>query len=403
MIVNLRQLTFFLLALSIFLSSCDNEPEIKIAERITLVDATSILKKTSAELESAIKASGLPVPGGLIQYDVEVFKVTYKTIYKDAEVTASGLVVIPKTNNSIGVVSFHHGTISANKDAPSLLSTSDLTLTVYAALASPGFIAVIPDYIGFGSSAAIPHPYYVEKANATFVIDNIKAAKELALENKIKLNGKLFLAGYSQGGYITMATHKYIEENGFSDFNLIASFPASGGYDVKGIQKYFFEQQNYDEPFYIAYVANSYKNYYGWSGSAFSDFFNAPYAAKIPNLFNGVFSGSQINDQLTNSIEELLTSDIRANINLDSKYTYITSALEENSLLDWTPTKPMFMYHGDLDFTVPYQNSVETYNRLIANGASPQIVTLTPISFATHATGVVPYLNDFINKLIALK
>jgi hypothetical protein len=200
-----------------------------------------------------------------------------------------------------------------------------------------------------------------------------------------------------------MATHKYIEANGLPGFSLTASFPASGGYDVKGMQEYFFEQDTYDQPFYIAYVANAYKNYYGWENEAFSDFFNEPYAGRIPGLFNGTLTGSQVNAQLTNSIDQLLTADIRANIDADTRYDYITTALEENSLLDWTPTKPVYMYHGNLDFTVPYQNSVDTHAQFIANGASPQIVTFTALPFATHSTGVIPYLNEFITKLIELK
>ena len=72
-------------------------------------------------------------------------------------------------------------------------------------------------------------------------------------------------------------------------------------------------------------------------------------------------------------------------------------------MLDWVPTKPMFMYHGDADTTVPYQNSVDTYNHFIASGASPQVVRLKALPGADHGSGVFPYLEDFIKEALPLQ
>src|SRR4029078_9011448 len=127
--------------------------------------------------------------------------------------------------------SFQHGTIAAHSQAPSVLPLNSSELILYAALASPGFITDAPDFIGFGSSSNVMHPYYVQDLTASAVIDMLKAAKELAREKGITFNSKLFLSGYSQGGYATMATHKAIEKNGLDGYDLIASFPSSGGYD----------------------------------------------------------------------------------------------------------------------------------------------------------------------------
>jgi len=63
----------------------------------------------------------------------------------------------------------------------------------------------------------------------------------------------------------------------------------------------------------------------------------------------------------------------------------------------------MFMYHGDADVTVPYDNSVITYQKLIANGASTSVLSLTPLPGKDHATGVLPYIEDFIPKMLQLK
>jgi len=384
-----------------FATSCTDEDE--GPKRVVLVEATSVISRTASELKSYLKASPMDVDENMLRYDVEIFRVKYKTMFKGSSITASGIVVLPKTEDEVGMTSFQHGTIVTQADAPSALDAGDLELILYAALSSSGFIAVVPDFIGFGESKLFFHPYYVEEATASAVIDNLKAARELAAEKNVKFNERLFLAGYSQGGYVTMATHKSLEADPVDGFDLIASFPASGGYDVKGMQEYFFDQDFYTEPYYIAYVAQSYKSYYGWNESVIVQFFNDPYASRIPGLFNGTNNSATINGQLNANIPLLIKEDLLDNIDSDEQYGFLVDAFEENSLLDWTPKEKMFMYHGDEDVTVPYENSVNTYNYFLNEGASPNTVTLLTIEGADHGSGVYPYLEDFLGKLLVLK
>jgi hypothetical protein len=145
----------------------------------------------------------------------------------------------------------------------------------------------------------------------------------------------------------------------------------------------------------------SYQSYYNWSG-VLSDFFNEPYASNIPALFNGTKGAGEINAQLTENISELLKPDLIEHIDTDAKYKYLVDAFLENSLLDWTPKVKMYMYHGDEDTTVPYQNSISTYNELIANGASTSVVTFTPLPGADHGSGIFPYLEQMIPKILEL-
>ena len=386
------------IALIQLLSGC-KENHVKPAN-LFLSSAEVIQTRQLSELQALVAGTSLQV---FLKYDVTIYSITYKTTYKDQNIIASGLVALPKTTLSVPMVSFQHGTIAAHSEAPSLSPLTSTELLIYGGLASPGFIAVIPDFIGFGSSANLLHPYYVEEATASAVTDMIKAAKELAIEQNINFNGNLFLAGYSQGGYATMAAHKSIEQNGLPGITLIASFPAAGGYDVKAMQEYFFGLQKYDEPFYIAYVAQAYKTYYPSWTPPLSDFFNEPFASKIPGLFDGNKNGGQINNELTNTITGLLNTSLLSGIDTNMKYKYIVDAFHENSLVDWKPTVKIFMYHGDQDVTVPYNNSVITLNKLLSNGTSPQIVSLTKLSGADHGSGVIPYLQLFIPKMITLK
>ena len=58
------------------------------------------------------------------------------------------------------------------------------------------------------------------------VIDMLRAVKHFCNQNNfIQFNEQLFLEGYSEGGYVTMAAVKEIEENLSDEFNITMSFP----------------------------------------------------------------------------------------------------------------------------------------------------------------------------------
>jgi pimeloyl-ACP methyl ester carboxylesterase len=348
-----------------------------------------------------VQLSGIDVDPNEFLYDIDIYKIVYNTDYDGSTIQASGLVALPKTTQEVGMLSFHHGTITNHADAPSNFSPSDYNTVSYAAMASVGFIGAIPDYLGFGSSSSILHPYYVEELTASTVIDMLKAARELSQEKDVQFNGKLFLAGYSEGGYVTMATHKAIEENGLDDFTLIASFPGAGAYDLKAMQEHIFSLDVYGDPHYLAYMARAYQIHYD-QDDLLTDFFKEPYASRIPGLFDGQKGADQINAQLTSSIDELIHEDVLNNINTDPQYAYLVKAFTENSLTDWTPQIKMYMYHGLGDTTVPFQNSVTTFNKLLANGASSSTVTLISLE-GTHSSAIEPYIADLIEKLLTLK
>jgi hypothetical protein len=198
-----------------------------------------------------------------------------------------------------------------------------------------------------------------------------------------------------------MAAHKAIEENNLEGFDLIASFPGAGAYDLKGVQEYIFDLQQYDNPHYLAYIARAYQLEYD-QDNLLTDFFKEPYATRIPSLFDGQKGADAIDAQLTSTLADLIQPDILNNIDTDQKYAYLRNAFSENSLTDWTPRSKMFMYHGLSDETVPYQNSVDTYNKLLNNGASLNTISLTSLE-GTHSTAIEPYIADFIPKLLTLQ
>ncbi|MEL6559382.1 MAG: lipase family protein [Bacteroidota bacterium] len=387
------------------LSACGGDDESPADEGLApekLISADLVSSTPASTLQLALNFANINLSPQTFQYDIDLYRINYKTNYQGEEITASGLIAIPKTSDPLDVISVQHGTIGADSEAPSNLPATDSFLFLLQAVASTGFVAIAPDFIGFGSSSEIVHPYYVEQLTATAILDNITAGLEFSDQLELNVNQQLFLAGYSQGGYATMATHKYIEENNLTVFGLVASFPASGGYDLKGFQEIIFDLDTYHQPFYLAYISYAYQTAFEFE-QPLSLLFNEPFASEIPSLFDGSNTGDQINDRLSDDLSVLLNPGFLNGIDSDADYQFMANALVDNSLLDWTPTIPMYMYHGDADITVPYQTSVSTYNRLLENGASTDVVSFTNLEGRNHTTGLTPYIEAFVPIMLDLK
>ena len=384
------------LLLFLFLFSCNNQDELTRAYIDTYTKLFSISKENILEIVQNSEYGNL---NEYLQYDISLYTITYNTTYKGQNIKASGLVAFPDTDKGMPILNFNHGTTSLHADAP----TEDLIqYSFFSNAASAGYIFVIPDYLGFGVSDNIVHPYYRSDITGQTIVDMIRAAKELAAIEGYNFNGDVFLSGYSEGGFATMSAHYNMEKNNYSGLNLVASAPASGGYDITGMLDYFISKETYHVPYYIAYVAMGYKTSYDWS-LPLSSIFNEPYASIIPEYFNGKYSGYEINSVLSDDMSELLTSNFINNIYTDADLKIIVDAFEENSLDQWIPKNKMIMYHGTDDITVPYQNSVDTYNSFISLGADKNIVEFIDLVGENHSSGSLPYVVSLFDEFEKLK
>ena len=384
------------LLLAILLFSCESQDELT---RVHIDTYTKLFSITKDNVITIVQDSEFENLKSYLDYGISLYTISYNTTYKGKNIKASGLVAFPDTDKGMPILNFNHGTTSLHADAP----TEDLIqYSFFSNAASAGYIVVIPDYLGFGVSDDIVHPYYRSDITGQTVVDMIRAAKELARIEGYNFNGDVFLSGYSEGGFATMSTHHNMEQNNYKGLNLIASAPASGGYDITGMLDYFLSKETYHVPYYIAYVAIGYKTSYDWD-LPLSAMFNEPYSDLIPSYFNGKYSGYEINSILTDNLSLLLTSNFRNNIYSDPDLKVIVDAFEENSLDNWIPKKKMLMYHGTDDITVPYQNSVDTYNNFISLGADKSKIEFIQLQGENHSSGSIPYIIDIFDRFNELK
>ena len=265
----------------------------------------------------------------LIVNDITVYKIVYKTTVNNQEINASGLVCVPATPGDYPVLSFQNGTNTVNANAPSEIP-ADYSYQMIELIASLGYIVVISDYPGFGASSSIPHPYLVKEPTVRSLVDNLYAVKELASSELpgINLINEYYLLGYSQGGWATLALHKALETDYSEDFDLIGSACGAGPYNIYLLMQGMINVTTYPMPVYLGYIVNAYTAYNQFTNPV-TDIFNEPYASRISSLYTGLLTSSEINDQLTTSIPDLINPDFLAGFESAPEYSSVRDALNQ--------------------------------------------------------------------------
>ncbi len=259
----------FLFVLLLFVS-CNNNENLPVEpqsfSRGDIVSTSSLGSYKAEFIKSSLSAYDLNIE---IKYSVNVFKIVYKTVDANGNiVTASGALFVPVGKDNLSLMSLQHGTQTKKTKVGSANVQDAFEGFISAGL---GYYTLVPDYLGLGESQIL-HPYHIAKLSAETVIDFIRACRKEASKQSIKLNGQVFLAGYSEGGYVTMAAHREIQKNYSEEINVTASAPMAGAYDLYSTAKTILKNKNYDMPSFLAFLIVAYNNYYGWN--KLNTFFN---------------------------------------------------------------------------------------------------------------------------------
>ncbi len=401
--------TFFLILIAYFFSSCEKldtnkdggqDEQISYLTGYNLENSYYTQYISLALSQFAGVYDGLDGIGENVEYGVDVYSISYNTTFKGEQQAASGLVCLPSGDGPFPVMSFQNGTNTLNSNAPSVAPNYQFYILLEM-IASTGFAVVIPDYLGFGASSDMFHPYLDKESTNQTVLDMIRAAKELADSLDTELSSELYIAGYSQGGWATMQLQKEIESNHPDEFDLKASSCGAGPYDLGYINKYITEQTTYTMPYFFGYIFDSYTKL-GDMTTSVSDVFNEPYASKILSLYDGTKSGSAINSELSTNVASLLTADYISNYGTGEKYASLKSTLQDNSISAWATTTPTLLGHSMSDELIPYEVSNNIYQDFLALGVGSSQVLFTPISGTGHSGGAFPFGIATINWFLEL-
>lgn len=370
--------------------SCQDEAPDQQEEHFYYVSVTPVNELSVQTLKSFAVLLGRPELGSMMKYGITTYKVVYKTTYNGTAINASGLLYLPNgMQGAAPLVSVQHGTTFLKTDAPSVSGE----ITGVELFAAAGYVALMPDFIGYGESADIFHPYYDKEHSALAVIDMIKAAKEYLEQEKIAFSDKLFLTGYSEGGYVTLAAANVIETGDDTGLNVTAVAAGAGGYDLTGMLSGLTTSNYYSYPSYLAFVIMSYNHTYQWN-KPLDYFFDEPYAESLNKYMNGDYDGSFINSKLTTSVDKLFNAQFFESLKSQSGEQELKQAFANNSVSGWKTQIPMKLFHGTKDEVIPYQNSEVTLENFKSSGSSD--VTLTLIPDGTHGDTFLPMLEEAV-------
>ena len=331
------------------------------------------------QLTAQAVVDGFIPTGPDIEYDLELYSITYETIDQFGnEAIASGAIVLPVGQlESLPLLSFHHGTEVRRLGTYSQSGSFDL-LTCW--LGGTGYVSVFPDYLGLGVSNVF-HPYQINIPSATAIVDILIASKQLCLSKNIYLNDQLFLTGYSEGGYVTAAAQKMIEEDYSDQFQIAGSTLCAGAYDMSGTMfDLMVSYEEYGAPYYLPYVVLAYQDTYNLVDDI-DEYFLPEYSDTLQVLFNGDYGSGDIDAVMPSIPIEIFIPEVVDEVVNDYNHP-LRVKLRENDLYDWSPYSPTRLIHSYGDELVPYQNSEIAFQHFVENGAND--VELLLVEFGGH-------------------
>lgn len=384
----IKTFLLFISFLSVFSCEYDFPVKPELTEKGELISINEVNNSKADYLKSLL--SKYEIDTELFKkflFDVKVYKIIYTTLNYDGRlIKASGALFVPDKINNLPLLCIQHGTQTKRTNVSSQNPFYALEGYIGALL---GYYTLVPDYIGLGESNEI-HPYHHASSSANSVIDFIRATRRAANFLNINLNGQVFLIGYSEGGYVTLAAQREIEKNYYNEISITASAPMAGAYDLYLTAQLILKKKFYDQPSFLAYLIYAYNKIYGWN--KIDEIFNPPYAKKIPSLFDGTKTTSEINLELTNDLLKLFNSEFLTKFQNGTEHNF-TNALKKNSLINFIPRSPTKLYHGDADEYVPYENSLKAKEYFNSYGANVELIT---IKNGTHISAAIPAIVNAI-------
>lgn len=323
------------------------------------VNAYSVEDLKAKWKENKIKEFITPV-----KYGVDVYEIMYKTRWHDgSEILASGFYYVPQNNtNALPTMVMNHGT-TLKKEIEEKLGG---LMVGCIAFATDGYTSLYPHYIGLGKGEKT-HLYQIAESEAFANIDMLRAVRELNLILNIRTNNQLFLTGYSQGGHAAMAAHKMIQEEYRNEFQVTASAPMSGAYDMTGVQAGVMFDKYFNQAYLPYLILSLQEQYQIWDGDIY-EVFKEPYKTIIKEKVNHQHKLKEVSKLLPEIPAEMIRDDLVEEFKNNPNFV-LTKYLAKNDNYDWKPESPMMLCYCNADEQVTYKNAFVARDAMKANGA----------------------------------
>lgn len=325
------------------------------------------------------------LPGGILPFPIahEVVKYT-STDNNGNKIQLSGLLIYPYyfppvTRVSAPIVSVNHGTQLMKDMAPSKWKSAKWSdwkyypeMVIADAMAVwYGWIIIMPDYQGMGDDITENHPYCVNNRLATATADMVVAAQNSLSCNRndyVKWNGQTYLYGFSEGGFVTMAAARELENRNVSLSGVVCM---DGPYDLSGTMLDVMLSDNpFPVPYFLPMLMVGYNTMYPETYD-YELMLKEPYKTDIPEYTNGFYNDSVVNSKMPPDkiLKKIFTDAFYDSLkNFNSKAFQVL--YENNAYINWAPKSKMLLWHCQNDDCVPFGNFVTAKQRFTELGLS---------------------------------
>jgi pimeloyl-ACP methyl ester carboxylesterase len=378
----MKKITFTASVLAtLVLAACGSDDPVS-NRGIAIGSPSTAVTVPKAAIDAGATSSGAIALTTAALCDVKISSIQYNTVGgKGEDTTATTAVMIPSGTASgcIGprpIVIYAHGTsLDKNNDMANVTSNGEASL-VMAMYAAQGFIVIAPNYTGYKGSSLPYHPYLNAQAQASDVIDALRASKAALAGLGTSASAKLFITGYSQGGHVAMATHREIQTSYANEFTVTSSGPMSGPYGLDRFGKQVFSAAgpiNGGANVFTPLLVDSFQNSYGNIYTKASDVYQSPYDTTAVGLLpstNPAAAGALPANLFDTGVGPfLIKTSFRTDVQNNVNNTY-TAAAKKNDLIGWKPAAPVGLCWGANDPVVFGWNSVDSAASIKALGGA---------------------------------
>jgi pimeloyl-ACP methyl ester carboxylesterase len=335
--------------------------------------------KTISTLQARVLLSLSGVKGISIENAVDCYRMQY-----DGQ---SALLALPRGVPARRLVSFQHGTTTTRTAVPSRADGTGIAAAIV--FAGSGYALVVPDYPGLGDSPG-PHPYYVADSIAPAVVAMIEASQRLAEVP----DDPVFLSGFSQGGWASLAALRLMESQGKS---VLASAQVAGAYDLRRVSlPAALKGGAASHSLYLAYAAWGQAAYYG---HPLDSVLTSEYAPIVDRLFNGA-PPQEILRTLPTDPRQMFNEAFLAAFDRDEAHWYLES-FAANSLVSVTPRAPLRLYYGSKDLDVVPEEALAAARSMSSRGADVQAIDVGPLGHEPSMLAAAPLILAWLRELEA--
>ena len=252
-----------------------------------------------------------------------------------------------------------------------------------------GMIGLTLDYPGLATDGS--HPFLVRKVTGRAVLDGLRAALNFLHFKDIPANGRMVVAGLSQGGHASIAAameHKdYASELDIQAFGAAAPPPLSKRHwEIEGMP------EEGRKLAFVAMIVYSWKEYYeDTSEHVWADDLKGEIDDLMERYCLFSFSGRDLSTMLGEVPEEVFHPDFISafrTMNFAS-YPFMDTGFIENSLKTYEQTAPLTIYQGLVDTMVPYEAVKALVDELLSSGLNVEFKEATKGNHNNVAFGSV--------------